>query len=197
MRRHAPMHLAACLGLIAGCSWGASPMSSDEVIQQDPAFSALLQERTALSAEIRQLEGALQVEQKTVLAEIQQRRAALRAKEQATQQQVQELEQRLDPARQLIQAKLQETDEALRRTAATLQSLRRTRDSIDRLIRQQANDSGASAEASSAAAPMADVQSWTTQRATMDQQIPALEAHATTLRRQRTLYQTELRLLRR
>ncbi|MBI4227244.1 MAG: hypothetical protein HY600_03095 [Candidatus Omnitrophica bacterium] len=164
-------------------------MSSEEVLQRDPAFAEALRQRTALSGEIAQLELVLRAEQNTVLQEIQQRRAALRAKERATQEQIQALEQRLDPTRQLVHAKLRETDDAVRRITATLQSVRRTRETLDRLIQHQ--------QGGATAAPTADLQAWKTQRATMDQQIPVLDAQLAALRRQRALYQTERRLLRR
>lgn len=184
---------AACLSLAlaaAGCSWMTPPLSSEEVLRQDPAFADLLTQRTALSAQIQQLEQALHAERETVLREIQSRRAALRDKEQATQEQVQALDQRLEPARQLLQAKLRDTDETLRRAAATLQSLRRTEAELGRLIQQ--SQAGAKGPSKSP-----DVQQWESQRAALAQQVPTLDTQVTTLRRQRALYQSELRLLRR
>lgn len=179
-------------------------MSSDDVLRHDPAFAEALHQRAAVSAEIRQLEDGLRADQNAVLQEIQQRRAALRVKERTAQQQILGLERRLDPTRQLIQAKLRETEEMLRRTVATVQSVRRTRVAIDRLIQQQSAarrpSAPASAEASAGTAPVvptADLQSWTAQRTMMDQQLPALDAQAAALRRQRALYLAELRLLRR
>ena len=184
---------AACLSLAlaaAGCSWMTPPLSSEEVLRQDPAFADVLTQHTALSAQIPQLEQALHAERETVLREIQSRRAALRDKEQATQEQVQALDQRLDPTRQLLQAKLRDTDETLRRAAATLQSLRRTEAELARLIQQ--SQAGAKGPPKSP-----DVQQWESQRAALAQQIPTLDTQVAALRRQRALYQSELRLLRR
>lgn len=190
---------AAALGLLlasAGCSWMTPPLSSEEVLRQDPAFAEALTQRTTVSAEIQRLEQALHTEQDTVLREIQSRRAALRAKEQATQDQVQTLEQRLDPVRQLVQAKLRDAEQTLQRAAATLQGLRRAEAELGRLIQQ--SQTGALRHSSGqAAAKPADVQQWESQRAALAQQIPALDAQVATLRRQRSLYQTERRLLRR
>ena len=105
--------LVALVLLSAGCSWVTPPLSSEEVLRQDPAFADLLTQRTAVSAEIQQLEQTLRGEQAAVLREIQSRRAALRAAERATHDQVQALEERLDPARQLLQAKLRDTEEKI------------------------------------------------------------------------------------
>ncbi|OGX41576.1 MAG: hypothetical protein A3C53_08405 [Omnitrophica WOR_2 bacterium RIFCSPHIGHO2_02_FULL_68_15] len=182
----APSRLRAALISVvvaAGCSWVTPPLSSEEVLRQDPAFADLLTQRTAVSAEIQQLEQTLHGEQAAVLREIQARRAALRAAERAAQDQIQALEQRLEPARQLLQAKLRDTDEMLRRTAAILQSLRRTETELTRLIQQ----GGAAA----------DVEQWESQRATLTRQVPTLEAQVAAGRRQRALYQAERRLLRR
>ena len=187
MRR---LRLLGLLLVAAGCSWLTPPLSSDEVLRQDPAFADALTQRAALSTEIQRLEQGLHAEQGTVLREIQQRRAALRAKEQATQEQVQALEQRLDPVRQLIQAKVRETDQALQRAAATLQSLRRTEAELGRLV--QHSQAGAKGSPKSS-----DVQQWESQRAALAQQLPPLDTQVATLRRQRALYQSELRLLRR
>jgi len=187
------------LGLLlaaAGCSWMTPPLSSEEVLRQDPAFADSLTQRATLSAQIRQLEQTLRADRDAVLREIQSRRAALRDREQTTQEQVQALEQRLDPTRQLVQAKLRDTEETLRRAAATLQSLRRTEAELARLI-QQSQGGAAPGKSSSAVPKSPDAQQWESQRAALAQQIPALDTQVATLRRQRALYQSELRLLRR
>ena len=173
----------ALLGVMAGCSWFTPPMSSEEVIQRDPAFAEILKERATVSAAIHELDRALEAERHTVLQEIQQRREALRAKEQATQAKQQTLEERLAPAREILRAKLAETEERLRQADATAKSLRRARAELARLLQ------------SSGAASTENGRQWRAQLAVLDRQAPPLEAQIVALRQQRQLYQAELRLL--
>lgn len=172
------------MGLVAGCSWFTPPISSEEIIQRDPAFADLLKERATVSAAIHELERTLDAERHAVLQEIQRRREALRAREQATQAKQQALEERLTPARDVLRAKLVETEERLRQAEAAVKSVRRARTELAHLL--QSSGSTASIE---------NARQWRDQLAALDRQLPPLEAQAVTLRQQRQLYQAELRLL--
>ena len=188
-RRGSLAGLVACWLLAgAGCSPLTTPLSSDEVLQQDPGFSELLTERATITAAIQQLEASLQAERHALLQEIAERRAAVRARERAVQAQVRVLEQRLDPARDLLRATLSEAEQGLRRTEATLKGLRRTEAELTRLVQRTglpAGQAGASSE----------VRQWQEQLAAIVRQIPPLEQQRTTLRHQRRLAQAQLRLL--
>lgn len=183
--RRFSLNLVPCIVnlVLAGCSAFAPPISSEEVVRHDPEFAALLQDRSNISAEVQQLETGLQAERHALLQEIHDRRAALRAREDAIEAQIRVLEQRLDPARVLVRAKLSQAEAGLSRAAATLKSLRRTRTELARVV-DQARDR-----------ETADVRQWREQLAALDAQIPPLETQQTTLRRQRQLYQAQLRLL--
>lgn len=168
----------------AGCSLMSPPLSTEEVLKQDPAFQELLTQRTAIRETVQKLDRGLQADRHAILDEIQQRRTALRAKEEMVETQRRALEQRLDPARALLQAKLRDAEQQLRRLDTALKSLRRTRTELARLL-QQAGGGRASA----------DARQWQDQLAAITRQIPPLETQLASLRRQRTLYQAELRLL--
>ena len=174
----------ALAGLVAGCSWFTPPISSEEIIQHDPAFADLLKERATVSVAIHELERTLDAERHAVLHEIQQRREALRAKEQTTQAKQQALDERLTPARDVLRAKLVETEERLRQADATAKSLRRARAELARLL-----------QSAGATASTENGRQWRDQLATLDRQLPPLDAQIATLRQQRQLYQAELRLL--
>ena len=169
-------------------------MSSEEVVQQDPAFADLLTQRAELSAQIHQIEQALRTERDAVLQEIQQRRAALREKEEATEAHAKALDQQLEPARSALRAKLSETEQHLQRAETTVKSLHRTQAELTRVLKQAQGESG-TREAADDGQRLAG--QWRDQLTAIQQQLPPLEAQLATLRRQRRLYQAELRLLKR
>lgn len=170
----------------AGCSWLNPPVSSEEVIQQDPAFADTLKERQAISAEVDRLQKTLTVERHALLREIQRRREELREKEKSARTQIDLLEQRLDPARQMLEAKLAGADDLLRRTEATLKGLYRTRTEMSKLLQQAGDESS-----------MPQTENWRQQLASINEQVPALEQQKADLERHRKLYRAELRLLKR